>query len=93
MLNNGVGLSTSGNSWSSNGNATTDRWNSSTSMIPVGRSLPSSGAFNNSWTGAAPPLSSSSVYNPSTGTINSLSNAALGQSGPVNYSGERYSRH
>lgn len=92
-LGNGVGLSTSGNSWSSNGNAQTDRWNSSsTTLIPAGRSISTSGVFSNNWTGSAPPLGSS-VYNPSAGAINNLSNAVLGQTGPVTYSGDRYSRH
>uniref|UniRef100_A0A0P5KP82 Scaffold attachment factor B2 n=1 Tax=Daphnia magna TaxID=35525 RepID=A0A0P5KP82_9CRUS len=92
MLGNGVGSSSSTNGWSGNGSVQQDRWSTPSSLMPVGRSLgaPLSGAFNGNWSGSAPPLSS--VYNPAT-TIGGLNNAIVGQSGSVNYSADRYSRH
>ncbi|XP_057375910.1 scaffold attachment factor B2-like isoform X2 [Daphnia carinata] len=92
MLGNGVGSSSSTNGWSGNGSVQQDRWNTSSSLLPVGRSLgaPLSGTFNGNWTGSAPPLSS--VYNPAT-AIGGLNNPIVGQSGSVNYSADRYSRH
>lgn len=93
MLGNGVGLS-SNTSWSGNGSTQQDRWSaSSSSLMPVGRSMASSGSFNNNWTGSAPPLSGSTQYNPATGNIGSLNNPVIGQSGSVGYSADRYSRH
>ncbi|XP_046451363.1 scaffold attachment factor B2-like isoform X3 [Daphnia pulex] len=93
MLGNGVGLS-SNTSWSGNGSTQQDRWSaSSSSLMPVGRSMASSGSFNNNWTGSAPPLSGSAQYNPATGNIGSLNNPVIGQSGSVGYSADRYSRH
>lgn len=92
MLGNGVGSSSNTNGWSGNGSVQQDRWSTPSSLMPVGRSLgaPLSGAFNGNWSGSAPPLSS--VYNPAT-TIGGLNNAIVGQSGSVNYSADRYSRH
>ncbi|KAI9554474.1 hypothetical protein GHT06_019747 [Daphnia sinensis] len=92
MLGNGVGSSSSTNGWSGNGSVQQDRWSTTSSLMPVGRSLgaPLPGSFNGNWTGSAPPISS--VYNPAT-AIGGLNNPIVGQSGSVNYSADRYSRH
>ena len=94
MLGNGVGLSANNNSWSGNGSAQQDRWGaSSSSLMPVGRAMASTGSFNSNWTTSAPPLSGSTQYNPATGAISGLNNTVIGQSGSVSYSADRYSRH
>ena len=94
MLTNAGGLS-SNSSWSGNGSAQQDRWSASTSsLMPVGRSMASSGSFNSNWTGSAPSvLGGSTQYNPAAAAIGGLNNAVIGQSGAVNYSADRYSRH
>jgi len=72
-------------------NSSADRWNSS--LMPIGRSMGATpGGFNNNWSGSAGPLNSS-VYNSAAGSLGSLSNVVLGQSGSGNYSADRYSRH
>lgn len=72
-------------------NSSTDRWNSS--LMPIGRSMAGTpGGFNNNWSGSTGPLNSS-VYNSAAGSLGSLSNVVLGQSGSGNYSADRYSRH
>jgi hypothetical protein len=85
MLNSGTTSSWNGQSSSS------DRWSSS-NMLPVGRSITTTGGFSNNWTGSSASISNS-VYNPTAGSLGSLSNVVLGQSGSVNYSADRYSRH
>jgi len=81
-----------GSNWTGQNSSASDRWNSS-SMVPIGRSIAAPGGYNaNSWTGSSGALNNS-VYNASAGSLGSLSNVVLGQSGSVGYSGDRYSRH